>query len=67
MSRSRPTSARGDINISGIGGAITATTQNGDVEIHDAGSDVNVQLQKGDVRISDADWQRAHHRQRQPD
>ncbi|MGB9243209.1 MAG: DUF4097 family beta strand repeat-containing protein [Candidatus Acidiferrales bacterium] len=48
------TSARGDITISGIGGAINATTQNGDVEIHDAGSDVHVQLQKGDVRVSDA-------------
>ena len=47
------TSAHGDINISGIGGAISATTQNGDIEIHDAGSDVNVQLQKGDVRVSD--------------
>ena len=46
-------SAHGDINISGIGGAISATTQNGDIEIHDAGSDVNVQLQKGDVRVSD--------------
>jgi DUF4097 and DUF4098 domain-containing protein YvlB len=46
------TSARGDISISGIGGAITASTQNGDIEIHDAGSDVNVQLQKGDVRVS---------------
>ena len=46
-------SARGDINISGIGGAISATTQNGDIEIHDAGSNVNVQLQKGDVRIAD--------------
>ncbi len=45
-------SARGDINISGIAGAISATTQNGDIEIHDAGSDVNVQLQKGDVRFS---------------
>ncbi len=47
------TSAHGDINISGIGGAISATTQNGDIEIHDAGADVNVQLQKGDVRIAD--------------
>ena len=47
------TSARGDITISGISGAINATTQNGDIEIHDAGSDVSVQLQKGDVRISD--------------
>ena len=47
------TSARGDINISGVGGTITASTQNGDVEIHDAGSDVSVQLQKGDTRISD--------------
>ena len=47
------TSARGDITISGIGGAINATTQNGDIEIHDAGSDVNVQLQKGDVRVAD--------------
>jgi DUF4097 and DUF4098 domain-containing protein YvlB len=47
------TSARGDISISGIGGAISASTQNGDIAIHDAGSDVNVQLQKGDVRVSD--------------
>jgi DUF4097 and DUF4098 domain-containing protein YvlB len=47
-------SARGDINISGIRGAISATTQNGDIEIHDAGSDVNIQLQKGDVRVSNA-------------
>jgi hypothetical protein len=47
------TSDHGDINISGIRGAISATTQNGDIEIHDAGSDVNVQLQKGDVRVND--------------
>ena len=47
------TSARGDISISGIGGAISASTQNGDIAIHDAGSDVNIQLQKGDVRVSD--------------
>ncbi len=47
------TSARGDISISGIGGAISASTQNGDIAIHDAGSNVNVQLQKGDVRVSD--------------
>jgi DUF4097 and DUF4098 domain-containing protein YvlB len=45
------TSGRGDINISGIAGSVTASAQNGDVEIHDVGSDVTVQLQKGDVRI----------------
>ncbi len=61
------TSARGDITISGIGGAINATTQNGDIEIHDAGSDVSVQLQKGDVRDLRCSRHRAHQRQRQPD
>ena len=43
----------GDISISGIAGAVTATTDSGDVEIHDCGSDVSVDLKKGDVRISD--------------
>jgi DUF4097 and DUF4098 domain-containing protein YvlB len=44
---------RGDISISGVAGAVTATTDNGDVEIHDSRSDVSVDLKKGDVRISD--------------
>ena len=43
----------GDINISGIAGAVTATTDSGDVEIHNSGSDVSVELKRGDVRISD--------------
>jgi hypothetical protein len=42
----------GDINISGVTGAVTAATQHGDIEIHDAGSDVTAQLQSGDARIS---------------
>ena len=42
----------GDINISGVSGAVTAATQHGDIEIHDAGSDVTAQLQSGDARIS---------------
>ena len=46
-------SARGDISISDVTGAITASTPNGDVEIHNAGSDVSVEMQKGDARITD--------------
>ena len=42
----------GDINISGVSGAVTAATQHGDIEIHVAGSDVTAQLQSGDARIS---------------
>ncbi|MFZ3333196.1 MAG: DUF4097 family beta strand repeat-containing protein [Candidatus Acidiferrales bacterium] len=42
----------GDINVSGVSGAVTAATQHGDIEIHDAGSDVTAQLQSGDARIS---------------
>jgi hypothetical protein len=42
----------GDINISGVSGAVTAATQHGDIEIHDAGADVTAQLQSGDGRIS---------------
>jgi DUF4097 and DUF4098 domain-containing protein YvlB len=43
----------GDINISGIAGAVTATTDDGDVEVHESGSDVSVEMKKGDARISD--------------
>lgn len=42
----------GDINISGVSGAVTAATQHGNIELHDAGSDVTAQLQSGDARIS---------------
>lgn len=42
----------GDINISGVSGAVSAASQHGDIEIHDAGSDVTAQLQSGDARIS---------------
>ncbi|MGA8408372.1 MAG: DUF4097 family beta strand repeat-containing protein [Candidatus Acidiferrales bacterium] len=45
-------SEHGDINISGISGAVTAGTKHGNIEIHDAGSDVAAQLQEGDARIS---------------
>lgn len=45
-------SVRGDINISGIEGTVSAATQDGDVEIHDAGSDVTADLAKGDARIT---------------
>ena len=44
--------SKGDINLSGIAGAIDASTRQGDVEIHDAGSDVAVTLAKGDLRLS---------------
>ncbi len=46
--------SRGDVSVSGIGGAIDARTDNGDVEIHEAGSDVIAQTGKGDVRIDRA-------------
>jgi hypothetical protein len=46
-------SDRGDISITGIGGAIDASTQKGDFDIHDTGSDVNVAMQSGNARISD--------------
>jgi DUF4097 and DUF4098 domain-containing protein YvlB len=46
-------SARGDISISGVAGAINAEAGNGDIEIHDVRSDVTAKLQKGDARITD--------------
>jgi hypothetical protein len=45
-------SNHGDINISGISGAVFASAQHGNIEIHDAGSDVTAQLQAGDARIT---------------
>jgi DUF4097 and DUF4098 domain-containing protein YvlB len=42
---------RGDINLSGITGSVSAGTNNGDIEIHDVGSDVSADLQKGDAHI----------------
>ncbi|MGA6956150.1 MAG: DUF4097 family beta strand repeat-containing protein, partial [Candidatus Acidiferrales bacterium] len=45
-------SNHGDINISGVSGAVIAGTQHGNIEIHDAGSDVTAQLATGDARIS---------------
>jgi hypothetical protein len=45
-------SGRGDISISGIAGAISATTQNGNVEVHDAGSDLIASLLKGDAHLT---------------
>ena len=42
---------RGDINVSGIGGAVDARTESGDLEIHNVGADVAAQTGKGDVRI----------------
>jgi DUF4097 and DUF4098 domain-containing protein YvlB len=41
----------GDISISGMAGAVSASPDHGDVEIHDV-ADAAVQMQKGDVRIS---------------
>jgi hypothetical protein len=45
-------SSHGDINISGISGAVTAGTKHGNIEIHDSGSDVAAELETGDARIA---------------
>lgn len=45
-------SDRGDIQISGVAGAVAATAQHGDIEVHDVGSNVSVKLEQGDARIS---------------
>ena len=45
-------SDRGDIQISGVAGAVEARAQSGDIEVHDVGSSVSVKLEKGDARIS---------------
>jgi DUF4097 and DUF4098 domain-containing protein YvlB len=46
-------SHHGDVSISGLAGAVTATTQTGNIEVHNIGSDVTAQLTKGDARIDD--------------
>jgi len=46
-------SHHGDVSVSGLAGAVSATTQTGDIEVHDIGSDVTAQLVKGDARIDD--------------
>jgi Toastrack DUF4097/LiaI-LiaF-like transmembrane region len=46
------TSDRGDIQISGVAGAVAATAQHGDIEVHDVASNVSAKLEKGDARIS---------------
>ena len=47
------TTSHGDINISGMAGAVTASSQSGDVEIHNSGADVSVNLERGDAHVSD--------------
>jgi DUF4097 and DUF4098 domain-containing protein YvlB len=42
---------KGDINISEINGAVTATSNHGDVEIHDTGA-ATITMQSGDVRVN---------------
>jgi Putative adhesin/Domain of unknown function (DUF5668) len=42
----------GDINVAGVAGTVTATSQQGSIEVHDAGSDVSATLNKGDARIT---------------
>jgi len=42
----------GDIDISGITGAVAARSANGDIHVHDIGSDVTVALEKGDANIT---------------
>ena len=46
-------SHHGDVSISGLAGAVTATTQTGNIEVHNIGSDVTALLTKGDARIDD--------------
>ncbi|MGH9735240.1 MAG: DUF4097 family beta strand repeat-containing protein [Candidatus Acidiferrales bacterium] len=45
--------SRGDINISGLSGAVQASASNGDIDIHDAASNVFATISRGNVRISD--------------
>lgn len=47
-------SARGDLDVSDVGGGVNVSTENGDIEIHDAGGDANASVQRGNVRISGA-------------
>ncbi len=42
---------KGDINVGGVSGSVTATTQHGDVEVHDTGG-VTIEVQNGDVRVA---------------
>jgi len=42
----------GDIEISGISGAVTVHSGKGDIDIHDIGSDVAADLQAGDAKIT---------------
>jgi DUF4097 and DUF4098 domain-containing protein YvlB len=44
-------SHRGDVSVSGLAGAVSATSQAGDIEVHDVGSDLTIQLMKGDARV----------------
>jgi len=46
-------SHHGDVSVSGLAGAVTATTQTGDIEVHDIVSDVTAQLVKGNARFDD--------------
>jgi DUF4097 and DUF4098 domain-containing protein YvlB len=43
---------KGDINLNGIAGEVSATSQHGDVEVHDIRGNVNATLDSGDVRIT---------------
>lgn len=42
----------GDIEITGVSGALVAHSASGDIHIHDVGSDVTIGSQHGDVKVS---------------
>jgi hypothetical protein len=48
------TTQHGDVQISGVDGAVAATSGQGNVEVHDSGSDVAAQISQGDVRVTNA-------------
>jgi DUF4097 and DUF4098 domain-containing protein YvlB len=41
---------KGDINVGGVSGTVTASSEKGDIEVHDSGS-ANISVQSGDIRV----------------
>jgi DUF4097 and DUF4098 domain-containing protein YvlB len=44
-------SARGNLQVIGMMGSVTAETQSGDIEVRDTGGDVNADISRGDAHI----------------
>ena len=45
------TTQHGDVEISGVAGAVAATSGEGNVQVHDSGSDVAARIMRGDARV----------------